>query len=117
MGLIQLRGGAPAVSRPTVDTTGRLHRLPFETFWLKLRNKGANVVRVYFTLADFTGDTNYVELPVAAATHPYGEWEAPVELIPDQTVTAAQTTVEKGIWMKAIGGNSVIELVAFQRRG
>lgn len=115
----QIRGGAPHVVRASVDTTGRLYRLPFDTFWLKLRNKGAAIVRLYFTLAAFTADTDYVEIPVAAAATPHGEWEGPVELIPhqSQTTPTSPVEVEKGVWMKAAAGTVDIELVAFQNRG
>ena len=118
MNAVQLRGGAPHVVREAVDATGRLYRLPFDTFWMKIRNKGANVIRLYFTLADFTADANYVEIPIAAAATPHGEWDGPVELIPLQ-IQAAPTDpiqVEKGVWMKSAAG-STVELVAFQRRG
>jgi hypothetical protein len=118
MNAVQLRGGAPFVARDVVDATGRLYGLPFQTFWLKVRNKGANPARLYFTLADFTADTLYVEIPVAAAATPYGEWEGPVELIQHQTQTTPSSPVEVqlGVWLRSAAGTT-IELVAFQRRG
>lgn len=108
MSAVQLRGGFPHVERPSVPTGGSSYSMPFATFWMKLRNKGANVVRVYFKLEDFTADANYVELPVAAATAPYGEWEGPVEV---------DNYNQDTFWMRAITGASVVEVAAFQRRG
>lgn len=103
MSVLQTRGGIPEVFRDSIDTTGREHRLPFSCFWIVARNKGANVVRLYFSQASFTADANYVELPVAAATAPHGEWSAPVEA--------------KEIWLRGVGGASDVEVVSFQRRG
>jgi hypothetical protein len=82
--------------------------MPFATFWMRVRNKGANIIRLYFTEVDFTADVNYVEIPVAAASAPHGEWEGPVEV---------DTFVGHKVWLKAITGATNIELVAFQRRG
>jgi len=103
MTLLMSRGGIPDVFRDTITTTGREHNLPFNAFAIKARNKGANVVRMYFTQADFNADAKFVELPVAAAAEPHGEWEGPVE-------------AEK-IFLRGVGGSSAVEVVAFQRRG
>ena len=108
MSVVQTRGGIPYVLREVIATTGRKVRLPFHISHLKIRNKGANIVRLYFTEPDFTGDLNYVEVPVASATYPYGEWEGPVE-------TAIGD--HDSLWLKAITAGVAIELVAFQRRG
>lgn len=108
MSVVQARGGVPYVLRATIDGTGRKVRLPFYISHLKVRNKGAGIVRLYFTEADFDADVNYVEAPVAAATTPYGEWEGPVE------TTAGE---HDGLWVKSASGSNAIELVAFQRRG
>lgn len=108
MSVVQTRGGVPYVFRDTIDATGRKVRLPFHIAYLKVRNKGAAIVKLYFTEVDYTGDVNYVEIPVASATAPYGEWDAPVE-------TAAGD--HESLWVKSASGSNVIELVAFQRRG
>jgi hypothetical protein len=108
MNAVQLRGGVPSVLRESVDVTGRAYNFPFPIWHLKMRNGGANVVRCYFTAEDFVADANYVVLPVASATFPYGEWEGPVE---------ADKFCEFSIWLKAIGGSSAVEIVGFQRRG
>lgn len=107
----QPRGGVPVVKRITFDTTGRALPGPFATLYLKIRNKGANVARVYFTETDYTDDANYIEIPIAAATDPHGEWEGPVELVPGDSSGRAD------IYAKGIGGNAVLEIVFFQRRG
>jgi hypothetical protein len=103
-----IRGGIPVVRRVAADTTGRKVRLPFYLLFLKVRNKGANVARLYFTEADFTANENYVELPVSAATEPYGEWEGPVE---------THEGDRANIYVRGISGSTDLEIVLFQRRG
>jgi len=103
-----VRGGVPHVVRDSITTAGRKIRLPFYTLSMIARNKGANVVRLYFTEADFTANANYVELPVASAILPHGEWAGPVE------TTAG---IHADVWVKSIIGASAVELVFFQRRG
>ena len=108
MSVVQTRGGVPYVLRDTIATAGRKVRLPFHISHLKIRNKGANIVRLYFTEQDFTSDANYIEIPVVATTAPYGEWEGPVE-------TSAGN--HESLWLRAVTAGVAIELVAFQRRG
>ena len=103
MSLAQIRGGIPLVFRDSIDTTGRKHDPKKFVNYIVARNKGANVVNLFFTEDDFDADANFVELPVAAATAPYGEWSGPVEA--------------EAIWLKAVGGASAVEVVLFQRRG
>ena len=103
MSVLQVRGGLPQVVRTTATTTGRKHRLSFYTSGLVARNQGANVVHLYFTEADFDASENYVVLPVAAATDPHGEWSGPVEV--------------ENVWLRSVGGDSITEVVVFQRRG
>lgn len=103
MSVMETRGGAPHVFRETIDnTTGRMHQFPFVSKYLKVR-VSSNPCKLYFTEADFTADANYVLVPVAGTSTPYGEWDGPVEA--------------SKIWLKGSGGSSAIELVAFQRRG
>lgn len=108
MSVVQTRGGVPYVLRDSIDGTGRKVRFPFLTSHLKVRNKGGAIVQLYFTEADFTAGINYVEIPVVATTTPYGEWEGPVE---------TSTGDHENVWLKSSGAASLIELVAFQRRG
>lgn len=103
MTLVQTRGGIPRVVRATIDTTGRKVKLPFFTGYVVARNKGANVIRMYFLEQDFDDDANYVELPVAAATAPHGEWVGPAEA--------------DDLWFRGVVGSSDLELTVFQRRG
>lgn len=105
--------GIPLVRRVlalTAPADAKAAKVTFQSplIYLMARNKGANIVRMYFTAADFTADANYVELPVAAATAPHGEWNAPVE------VNSAGE--RDGIWFKAASADTNIELVGFQRR-
>lgn len=108
MSVAQTRGGVPHVLRATVDNTdGRKHRLPANCSYLKIRVT-TNPCKLYFTEADRTADANYVLVPVPAAETPYGEWEGPVE---------SPASPAPAIWLLGDGGNSVVELVTFQRRG
>ena len=101
-------GGIPHVVRETFTTTGRKVHLPFFICYLVVRNKGAAVGRLYFTEADYTNDANYVEIPVAAAADPHGEWQGPVETDHD---------THGDIYVRGNLGSTAVELVAFQRRG
>jgi len=103
MSLAQTRGGIPRVFRDTITITGRKHRAPFYTQFVKARNEGAFPIRLYFTEADFDADSGYVTVPVSAAATPYGQWEGPVE--------------NDNFWMRGVGGSASIELTLFQRRG
>jgi hypothetical protein len=107
MSVVQLRGGIPLVFRDSIDGTGRDHRFGSNIFWIKARNKGAVLLRMYFLESDFTGDRNYVEIPPASASEPYGEWEGPVELV----------AADARVWLKSTGAASAVEVVGFQRRG
>lgn len=115
MSIATVRGGIPyvlrdaSVSTGTAPAGGRKVRLPFYINWLKIRVSG-NPCRLYFTEADYleASGTKYVEIPVASAATPYGEWEGPVE-----TCAGAHTD----IWLRGDGGISSVEVVAFQRRG
>jgi hypothetical protein len=96
MSILETRGGYPHVFRETITTGGRSHRLPFIIKYLKIKAK-TNPLRLYFTEDAYTADANYVEVTVADG------WEGPVEI--------------GQLWFKGVGGDSDIELVAFQRRG
>ena len=112
MSVVTNRGGIPYVKRDAAVTNGvapaggRKFRLPFYIHHLKIRVSG-NPCFLYFTEADYLAHENYVTIPVAAAATPYGEWEGPVE------TTAGD---HSDIWMRGSGGNSGVEIVAFQRR-
>ena len=95
------RGGIPHVRNITFDATGREHSFNGVSKWIRLR-VSTFPCKVYFTLADFTADENYISIPVAAAATPYGEWWGPVEA--------------SSIWIKGVGGSSVVELVVVKRR-
>lgn len=104
MSVLQARGGIPRVFRATIGTSGQKHSFPFQTFYIVARNVGSsNALRIFFTEDDFDNDANYVTLPVPATENPNGEWQGPVEA--------------KEIWVKGVGGDGDLELVAFQRRG
>ena len=115
MSVLGLRGGVPLIFRSTAipASPGDLRHSWSRpnggwTNYLIARNKGANVIRMYFNQADNdaaagAGNAKYIEVPVAAAGQPYGEWKGPVE--------------SREIWLKGIGGLGDIELVGFQRRG
>lgn len=99
-----LRGGFPCVFRATIDDTGRVHDFRTPINAIVARNKGAAIVRMYFTLEDFTADANFVQLPVAAATAPHGEWAGPAGDLAK-------------IWLRSESGTNEVEVVGFQRLG
>lgn len=101
MSVAETRGGWPHIFRESIVVGGRQHRFPFVCKFLKMRAV-TYPCRVFFTEADYDANANYIEVPVAAAETPHGEWSGPVE---------AHT-----VWLKGSGGTSVLELVAFQRR-
>lgn len=123
------RGGVPFVRRVATSTDVQRVRLPFYAQHLKLRNKGASIVRVYFTqtAADAgSAGGEYIEVPVAAATAPHGEWEGPVETLAGspppflgEGTAPGPQRVDAGsyVWVEAASGTPTLELVAFQRRG
>lgn len=102
MSVLTVRGGVPHVFRATIDTTGRVHQLPFTSNYLKIRTSGSPC-KLFFHEIDFDADENYVLAPMPSPSQPYGEWEGPVEV--------------SKIWVKGDGSSCNIELVAFQRRG
>ena len=109
MSVMTVRGGIPFVLRDAaVSTSGRIINIPFLIHSLIVRNKGSNICRLFFTERDFNADENYVEVPVASTTYPYGEWSGPVETAFGEY---------ENLWVKSAAGTSSIELVAFQRRG
>ena len=103
MSIAQIRGGIPNPYSSAVSTTGHQHVFPFNSFYLVARNLGANVIRLYFTEADFTNDENYISLQVSSQSTPHGEWKGPVEA--------------KECWVRSELGASTVEIVSFQRRG
>jgi hypothetical protein len=111
MSVLQGRGGIPRVFRATIDTDGREHQCgkvgggdPFVTSYVVARNRGdTNIIRMYFTEADFVANANYVELTADDGVDPRAEWQGPVE-------------AEK-LWFRAAASTSPIEVTCFQRRG
>ena len=97
------RGGVPMVRRLTVTTTFGAYPLPVTTKYLQIFNQGANIVRVYFTAADYVADANYLEL--AATT---GVFEGPVEL----RATASELHLRS-----ATGTATPVVVIGYQRRG
>lgn len=100
---MELRGGIPRVFRATVPATGdgydpAGHRFPSTTKRIRVRNTGANVLRVYFLQGDFDDDANYVELEV------------------DDDPFDMDCELEK-VWLRATGGDTAVEIVSIQRRG
>lgn len=104
----EVRGGYPHVFRETIDTTGRAHvfgranNTRFISKFIQFRVSG-NPLRVYFTEADYTADENYILVPVSPPNTSNVGWEGPLEV--------------NQVWLKAVGGDSALELVAYQRRG
>lgn len=105
MGLVQSRGGFPQVWQGTVGTTGAFTRPKGQTSHIQVMAV-TNPVRVYFREDDFNADVNFILVPVAAATHPWG-WEGPAEL--------GALPVHK-IWFRGVGGNSDVTAVFYLRK-
>jgi len=101
MSVAEVRGGIPHVFRADITTTGRKHDFRQFAKYLQIQTAD-NPVKVYFTKADFDGDKNYIEVPVAAAATPWG-YEGPAEV--------------SEVWMKGSGGTAGVVLVAYLRRG
>lgn len=100
MSILETRGGSPHIFRDTIDTTGRSHFIKSVSKWICIR-VATNPCRIYFTEDDYTNDENYIEVPIASTSTPYGQWSGPIET--------------NEIWLKGIGGNSVVEFVAIKR--
>lgn len=108
---IEVRGGVCVIFRDAaIPASPAVRHVHWEvwTKYLVARNKGAAPIRLYFNKADAdanagVGNDKYIEIPVAAADQPYGEWRGPVE--------------SRDAWLKGDGGVGSIELVGFQRRG
>ncbi len=76
---VQIRGGFPRTLRLTVTTTFDPYRLDLgRTNYLQILNRGANVLRIYWSQADMTADVNYIEL---GTTSPDNFFQGPVELL------------------------------------
>ena len=95
---MEIRGGVPRVFRNAVPVVGLEHALESVSKFGQIWNTGANALRVYFRLEDFTADANFREL--AATT---GFLEGPLEL--------------SKIWFRAVGGATAVESIFYARRG
>ncbi len=105
MSIAQIRGGFPRIFNATVDNSnGRMHRPKVQTFYMQVYTT-TNPVKVFFSEVDFLAGINFITVPVASATHPWG-WEGPVEL-----------EAEGRVWFLGDGGNAVVQAVFYQRRG
>ncbi len=100
MSLLTIRGGVPDVLIGSPDdTTGLKHTLPATSNYIRITASAA--CKVYFTLADFNADVNYVVVsPLITGSNP---WEGPAEV--------------DSVWFRAVTGKVDIVCVAFQRRG
>ena len=97
---VELRGGIPRVFRGTIQTTGydtAGHRFAAVTKYVRIRNYGANVLRVYFLEEDYTNDAGYLEVANGTVV------EGPMEL--------------ERIWLRAVSGATDVEILSFARRG
>jgi hypothetical protein len=103
MGGVQGKGGIPRTVRLAAATTAAKYTFPFISTWVKLRNLGADPVRVFWLEVDAAAAANYVTVPVAAAITPSGEWEGPVEA--------------SALWFAAAASTSTLEVTITQRRG
>jgi len=105
MSALEVRGGVPMIYRnASVPTAAAVHhRWPAWTKYVVFRNKGSTALRVYIHQADADNDTaNYLDVPVASAAQPHGEWRGPVE--------------SREIWIKSITSAGSVEAIGFQKR-
>lgn len=103
----QPRGSIPRTFTLAVATTGLsgnlgYYRFPAESTRVQVQNLGANVLRLYWTEADFVADTNYVQVPPIATSTP-GQWEGPVRAV--------------GIYMRSVTGATTAGLTVFLQQG
>ena len=106
MSAIGLRGHQPRVVRFTTATAGTAAAsrvqgpTPQPTARLAIRNRSAtasDVVRLYFTEADFTANANYISIDANS------EFDEPVEV--------------KEVWLRAQANTPVCECLFLYRRG
>ena len=96
MSLLETRGGFPRVRTVTAPTTGYRHSLGQYCKYIQLYPI-TNPALVYFTEKDYNDGVNALTVAVD------GSWEGPADI--------------KELWFKGSGGNSVVTVVAFLRRG
>lgn len=103
MSAATIRGGVPRVLAHTVDNGDPTEiAFPFFTNYLQVYTTG-EAVKVYFTEEDAADGANFLTVPIAAATHPWG-WEGPAEL--------------GRVWLQSASGtDAVVTMVAYQRLG
>lgn len=90
--------GIPFVRNLTATTAGvgvLGYRFPAVSSRILLQNEGLNVIRVYFTAADYTADANYVA--VAAG----GGMDLPVQT--------------EALWFRSLVGDSAFTVVCILR--
>ena len=103
MSVVQIRGGVPSIFRAVINTTGRKHDLPNFCSYLQARAQG-NPCKLYFTEENFNlQNDQYLIIPVANFSTSEKGWDGPVEA--------------GAFWLQAIGNDSEVEIVTFQRRG
>ena len=112
---LAMRGGIPVIQTLTVSTTGTEYRPRMPTSAIQVINNGAVDVRLYFSLADFTANTNYLIVPAGGGT-----FSGPAELWPmsasQQAVNQAATN-RGGVWLRTETGTSLVSAVFYERRG
>ena len=136
---VQLRGGTPravrltaASRRGTVTTAG----IPVtcevtpqapagRTNYVRIRNLGANPIRVYFTEAYFTADgpEGYVTVDAAGAVNGRDVLDGPMDIDDDQQPNKATPPIAVRnqsrpiIYLRGAGGSSDCEVLFYHRRG
>jgi len=90
MTALETRGGFPFVTRRAIPIGAsdpqQVVQSPGHIKFLQISNEGGNIVRVYFSEADYTADANYIELEATT-----GYFEGPVELRGNNLYLRAQT--------------------------
>lgn len=94
---LQARGGIPRNKNVTIDTTGRFVQFDALSMWVHLRT-ATSPVRVFHNEDDFLADINYFEQAVGEPAY-----SLPIE--------------DRGVWLKGVGGNAVVQMVVVHRKG
>lgn len=105
---MELRGTFPVTVRFTAasapaDAAAAYRYAPQITRYLRIRNDdGTNFLKVYFTVEDFTADTNFVRVDAQVAT---------------KDTTLREPFEVKELWFRADTADVIVELTWGVRRG
>lgn len=104
-----VRGGQPFVQRVTgATTTGAQLMPPGPTSFVQVSNDGAEALRLFFSLQDYTDQVNYIELPATT-----GFWDGPAEI----AASPGTASGRDAIWYRSAAATTDFQVVFYVRRG